>query len=166
VGLDESPSTQTVTLDNQALTVTDWNSGNPIVSIPTDIQLKWGRTDLDLVVTDDTGSVTLQNVTLLPETGWEYIDFNGTPPGPETESGYELVQTDYAYDMVLGDQWIFKSETGLSYDSQTLPTLNPPTTVTSQYRFWNNLAGSMSIKTTYTIAQKPLLSNGAFTHPA
>jgi hypothetical protein len=165
-GLDAVPTVQTITLGGEALTILNWNNGNPIVSIPVDIQLKWGRTDLQLAVTDDTGTVTLNNVTLSPEAGWEYVDFNGTPPGPQTESGYELAQTDYGYSMVLGDQWIFKSESGLSYDAQTLPTLNPPATITSEYRVWNDSSASLSVKTTYTIAQKPIVSNGAFSRSA
>ena len=162
-GLDSAPTVQTATLDGEALTITDWNSGSPIVTIPVDIALKWGRTDLELVVTDDTGSVTLNNVTLSAEAGWEYVNFSGTAPSAGTESGYELVQADHSYALLAGDQWIFESETGLSYDVDTLPTVNPPATITSEYRYWNDSAGTLSAKTAYTIAQKPTLTLGSFT---
>lgn len=162
-GLDSAPATQTVTLGGESLTITDWNSGSPIVTIPVDIALKWGRTDLDLVVTDDTGSVTLNNVTLSAETGWEYVNFSGTVPGAGTESGYEVVQTDFTYNLTSSDQWIFESETGLSYDTDTIPTVNPAATITSQYRYWRDDTGAMSAKTAYTIAQKPTLTLGSFT---
>ena len=161
--LDTNPSTQIVTLGGQALVVIDWNSGDPIVGVPVDIQIKWGRTDLDLVITDDTGSVTLSNITLLTEAGWEYVEFSGTVPAAGAESGYGLVQADLTYDMVAGDQWLFKSETGLIYDTETLPRLTPPATLTSEYRVWNDTLEAISVKTAYTIAQKPLLSSGGFT---
>ena len=128
-----------------------------------DIALKLGRTDLQLAVTDDTGTVTLDNITLGAESGWEYVNFSGTIPGAGTESGYELVQTDFTYNLVSGDQWIFESETGLSYDTETIPTVNPAATITSQYRYWNDSAGTMSAKTAYTIGQKPILTSGSFT---
>lgn len=161
--LDTNPSTQIVTLGGQPLVVIDWNSGDPIVGVPVNIQIKWGRTDLDLVITDDTGSVTLSNITLLAEAGWEYVAFSGTAPGAGTESGYELAQTDFGYNMVAGDQWIFKSETGLSYDTETIPIVTPAATLTSEYRVWDDTLGAISVKTAYTIAQKPLLSSGLFT---
>jgi len=163
VGLDASPSTQTITLGGQALTVTSWNSGNPIVTIPVNIALKLGRTDLQLSVTDDTGAVTFDNVTLSPEAGWEFVNFSGTAPGAGAESGYETVQTDFTYNLTSADQWIFESETGLSFDADTLPAVIPAATITSQYRYWRNGTGAMSAKTAYTIAQKPLISSGSFT---
>ena len=162
-GLDSAPTVQTATLDGEALTITDWNSGSPIVTIPVDIALKWGRTDLQLAVTDDTGTVTLNDITLSAEAGWEYVNFSGTAPSAGTESGYELVQADHSYALLAGDQWIFESETGLSYDVDTLPTVNPPATITSEYRYWNDSAATMSAKTAYTIAQKPTLTLGSFT---
>ena len=161
--LDINPLTQSATLDGEALIITDWNGGNPIVSVPASIAIKRGRTDLALVVTDDSGSITLVNVTLLSEAGWEYVEFSGTVPGAGTESGYELAQSDFGYNMVAGDQFIFKSEPGLSYDTETIPRVALAATLTSEYRVWDDTLGAMSAKTSYIIAQKPLLSSGGFT---
>jgi len=161
--IDISPIIQVVQLDGQALTITDWNGGDPIITVPAGIAIKRGRTDLDLVVTDDTGSITLPNVTLLSEAGWDYVEFSGTVPDGSTQPGYIAVQADYAYDMIAGDQWLFKNETGLSFDADTVPTLNPERTITSEYRVWDDTSQTMTVKTSYNIAQVPKLSSGSFT---
>ena len=137
--LDTAPTVQTVTLGGEPLTVTDWNSGNPIVNIPTHINLNWGAAHT-LSITDDTGTVTLEGVTLSAPTGWEEITFTTAPNPSTTESFYELSQTDADvgnFTAATGDILAFESQTGLTVDGQTIPVVDPPATVSGSYKWWD-----------------------------
>ena len=161
LGMDASPTVKTASLGGQPLVVVSAGETGWVVSVPAGIALKWGET-YQLVLTDDSGSVLLNNVTLSPEAGWQFINFSGTIPSVSTKSGYEVVKADYAYDMLAGDQWLFKSEIGLSFNVETVAALNPQRTITTEYRVWNDTLATMSAKTSYNVAQKPKLSSGGF----
>lgn len=152
--LDTSPATQTVTVGGEAATVDNWNSGDPIITIPLHIDLEWGVAH-DIVVTDDTGSETLVGEVLAIPAGWEIAIFNGTPPDPATtESFYEYAQTDADVGnvtMAVDDELAFESATGLSVDVQTIPTVSPPSTVTGAYKIWDDSLGTWSTVSDYTI---------------
>ena len=153
-GLDASPATQTVELGGEALTVTNWNSGAPFVTIPDDIDLAWGQT-YTLSITDDTGTVTLSNVTLSAPAGWDTVKFSSAPNTTDTESFYEEAISDAGlggggFTMAAGDVLAFETATGLTVDSQTIPSISPPATVTGAYKIYDTSAGTWTSESTYT----------------
>lgn len=157
VSLDASPTTQTATLGGETITVTNWTATAVTVDIPADIDLQWGTATNQLALTDDTGTVTLDNVTLSIPTGWETVAYNGTAPDPgTTESFYEYAQTDTGlggggFTMAATDILAFESATGLTVDNQTIPVVDPPSTVTGGYKIWDVSIGTWTDESTYTI---------------
>lgn len=149
--LDAAPTIQTVTLGGEALSVTNWNNGSPVVDIPLHIDLEWGQA-YTLSVTDDTQTVTLANVTLSGPSGWSSVTFTGAPAGT-SDSFYEEAQTDAEVGnltMIAGDILVFEDATGLTVDGQTIPTIDPAATVTGGYKIWDVSAGSYTGLSTYT----------------
>ena len=168
VGMDSSPTVKTATLGGESLTVVSAGETSWVVSVPEAIILKWGEGDYDLVLTDDTGSVTLNNVTLSAATGWEYVNptfASGAPNTSTTESAYELVLNDLVLTMIAGDQFQWETVTGLSFESdQTIASVIPAAAVTaSTYKFWDDSAGTLSAETAFNVYQKPILTAGSFT---
>lgn len=153
IGIDSSPSTQTITLGGEALTVTDWNSGDPIVTIPLHINLQWGQV-YQLALTDDTGTTTLNGITLTAPAGWTQVVYDGTAlDEAATESFFEHAKTDVdagSFTMVSGDILIFEDATGLTVDTQTLPSVDPAATVTGGYKIWDVSEATYTGLSTYT----------------
>lgn len=143
-----------VTLGGEALIV-NFNSNTVVnVDIPSDIDLRWGRTDLELVVTNTVGSGSLSNVTLSNQTGWEAVNYDGpAPDAPTTESFFEEAQTDTEILLTMGlnDLLAWETQTGLEVDAQTIPIVNPPATVSGSYRIWDESAGTWFGPSTFTI---------------
>lgn len=153
-GLDASPAVQTVTLGGEALTVTDWNGGSPIVTIPEGIDLQWGGT-YTLSVTDDTDTRNLTGVTLSAPAGWDTVIFSSAPNTTDTDSFYEEAISDAdlgggGFTMAAGDVLAFETASGLTVDSQTIPTISPPATVTGAYKIYDVSAGVWTSESTYT----------------
>lgn len=162
-GLNVDPTTQSVTLGGEALTVTNWNSGNPIVTVPSNIDLLYGS-NYELVITDDTGSVTFGTlVTLEIPSGWSLTTFNGSAPDPvETESIYEEAQTDSDlsnYTMQANDVVAYSSisvisgDAGatLSIDAQTIPVVSGFASITFSVKIWKNIEQAWTGTSTFTI---------------
>ena len=129
-----------VTLGGEALPITGTPTQSAInVSIPAFIDLEWNTADNDLVVTDQTGALTLSNVTLSAPTGWETVVFDGTIPDlASTSSYYEGAIDDLGYTALTGDILAFTSSTGLTVNESGLyPTIDPPATSTGSYKFWS-----------------------------
>lgn len=137
--LDTNPTVKTATLGGKALTVTNWNAGMPVVDIATHIDLRPGI-GYQLAVTDDTGTVTLDNVMLVAPIGWLEIIWDGTIPDlPSTKSLYESSITDAEignYTMIAGDVPIYETMADLTYDAQTKPIIFPPHDVTHSFKIW------------------------------
>ena len=147
--LDTGPVTQTATLGGQALTITNWNSGSPIVDIPLHINLEWGQT-YQLDVTDDTGTVSLTGVTLSPATGWEQVTYDGSTP-PVGDVGFvSQALADLGITMAAGDSWMFESATGMTVALDGSVVVDPPVTVTGSYKVWDVSAGGYSALSSYT----------------
>ena len=143
-----------VTLGGESLTLNSNNNTVVNVDIPTDIDLRWGRTDLDLVVINTVGSGTLSNVTLSNQVGWETVSYDGpAPDAPTTESFFEEAQTDSEILLTMGlnDLLAWETQTGLEIDAQTIPVVNPPATVSGSYRIWDESAGTWFGPSTFTI---------------
>lgn len=154
VGLDASPTTKTATLGGESLTVISAGETSWTVDIPLHINLEWGSTTNDLVLTDDTGSVTLNNVTLSAPTGWETVTFTSAPDAGTTESFYEYAQTDADvgnFTAAVNDILAFESQSGLTVDSQTIPTVSPPATVTGDYKWWDVSLSTWTNVSSFTI---------------
>lgn len=158
-GIDAASVTQSVTLGGETLTITNWATDAITVAIPASIGLKWGRTDLQLAVTHDGGTTTLDNVTLSAPAGWETVTFTTAPDEASTESFYEHAKTDATlggggYTMVAGDVLAWTTSTGLTIDGQTIPTVSPAATVTGSYKIWDDTLSTWSSTSTYTITDQ------------
>lgn len=148
-GLDASPATQTATLGGETLTVNSWSATSVNVDIPLHIDLEWGSTTNQLALTDDTGTVTLENVTLSTPTGWETVTFTSAPNIGTTSSFYEEAITDIPFTAATSDTLAWESATGLTVDGQTIPVVSPPVTVTGDYKWWDDSAGSWTSVSSY-----------------
>lgn len=154
VGLDASPTTQTATLGGESLTVNSWSDTTVNVDIPLHIDLEWGTTTNQLALTDDTGTVTLENVTLSTPTGWETVTFTSAPDSVSTESFYEKAQTDSEvgnFTMSANDILAWESASGLTIDAQTIPIVEPAATVTGAYKIWDDSLNTWTDVSSYLI---------------
>jgi hypothetical protein len=165
VGLDASPATQTATLGGESLTVNSWSATAVNVDIPLHIDLEWGSTTNQLALTDDTGTVTLNNVTLSAPTGWETVTYNGTAPNPATtESFYEYAQTDVevgSFTMATNDILAWETQTGLTVDVQTIPIVDPPVTVSGAYKIWDDSLSTWTSVSSFTITDGGTFGGGS-----
>ncbi len=140
-----------VTLGGESLVVNSNTATTINVDVPLSIDLLWGTTSNQLSVTDEVGTLTLDNVTLTLPTGWETVLFDGSIPAElNTESFYEEAKTDLSFTMVSGDILAFESSAGLSVDTGTYPTITPPNTVTGDYKIWSTNLSSWTTTSTYT----------------
>jgi hypothetical protein len=145
----------TVTLGGESLTVTGTPTTTSIdVTVPTGIDLKWSEL-YQLAVTDNTGTITRNSITLAPQSGWSTQTYNGTAPNPTTtESFYEYAQTDATVGnitMASGDVLAWEAQTGMTVDGQTIPVISPAATVTGAYRIWDDTLQTWSSESTFTI---------------
>lgn len=160
-GFDTSPSTRIVTLSDgtntEALTITNWNSGQPIVTVPLDIDLLWGDKTLELQITDDQGTATFgTSVMLAMLSGWGNANFTGTIPDPNTTASFaELVLATLELTAAAGDILTFETDPALSIDNQWIPNVNPAQTITGSYKVWDASANTYTGSTEYTIQEMP-----------
>lgn len=133
-----SPAVTSATLGGEALTITSWNSGQPIVDVPANINLEYEQ-NYDLVLTGDADTATLVGVTLSIIPGYTQIVFNGDlPPIGTTRSYGGLSASDSEtgnFAPAVDDILIYQDATGLSVDAQLLPTVSPAATVAGVYYF-------------------------------
>ncbi|MCG7904410.1 MAG: hypothetical protein JAY60_18535 [Candidatus Thiodiazotropha weberae] len=139
-----------VTLGGEALTIDAQNNGNPICTIPTDINLLWGNT-YSLVVTDPSGTVSADH-TLSARSGWEIVNWVGPAPDTATtESFYEIAISDFGITADTGDQLQFSSATGLTVDGQWVPTVSPAASRSGTYAVYDASATARSAEATYNV---------------
>ena len=163
-GLDTNPTTQIVTLGGEACTITNWNSGSPIYTIPADIDLKWGVATYQLAVTDDTGTVTLNNQTLLDQTGWDSVDYDGPAPGASEEGFVKAALDDLTITMEVGADQVKLTETiNMTVGGDLVITIVPPDTKTGSYAIWDDSAGAWSTVSSFTFAEEPTLTSPGLT---
>tara|TARA_R110000822_G_scaffold15369_7_gene52986 strand:+ start:2769 stop:5450 length:2682 start_codon:yes stop_codon:yes gene_type:complete len=156
--LDATPTVQLATLGGESLVVLDWNGGQPILEAPLHISLKWEEL-YDLVLTDDTGSVTLTDVTLLTPATWTVVELTDIPNTVDTESFYEVAQTDAGvgnFTMVVGDILAYENATGLTVDGFTYPTIGPPLSVAGDYKIYD-----ISLATWTTVGSYSWIDGGS-----
>ncbi|MBT3042204.1 MAG: cadherin repeat domain-containing protein [Candidatus Thiodiazotropha sp. (ex Codakia orbicularis)] len=164
-GLDAAPTTQTVTVTDgthsDTCTITNWNSGSPIINV--DCELPPGSYDIQ--VTDDTGTVTLQDQTLLIETGYEEIVFSGTTPPVDEESLPRETPVDHPTipEIVAGDSWGVESQADVTWDTDGQAVIDPAGDHTLNYWFWDDSTGVMYSGETIVIGEIPVLSNPTLT---
>lgn len=163
---------ESVTADTSQLFTTDVVSTTITTDIPSDIDLKWGET-YDLDVTHDGGTTTLSGVTLEPQTGWEYVNLASLNPNAGTDYlGGDVATLEYhartdtglgggGYTAVVGDQFAWTTSTGLTFDGQTVPVVDPAATVTGSYKVWSDALQSWSATSTYTITDDGIYTGGA-----
>jgi hypothetical protein len=162
-GIDAASVTQAVTLGGESLTITNWATDAITVTIPASINIKWGRTDLQLAVTHDGGTTTLDNVTLSAPSGWETVTLTSLNPNAGTDylngdiATFEYhARTDASlggggYTMIVGDVLAWTTSAGLTVDGQTVPVVDPAATVTGSYKIWDDTLATWSSTSTYTI---------------
>lgn len=125
------------------------------VTIPTDIALKWGRTDLDLVLTDQTGPLTLSNVTLSPRANWGAIDLASLHAvnnefGNPIKSYRTVALTDLAFTAAVGDQLQYETNAALAVDNEWIPTIDPAQDVTTTYAIYDDSLGVRTAEASVT----------------
>ncbi|MEW8042032.1 MAG: cadherin repeat domain-containing protein [Candidatus Thiodiazotropha endolucinida] len=162
-GLDTAPTTQTVTVTDgthsDTCTITNWNSGDPIINI--DCALPPGSYDIQ--VTDDTGTVTLSGQTLLIETGYEEITYNGSTPPANEESLEAGTISDYGFTPVANDKWGVTSHANVTWFADGQADINPAGTHTLPYWAWDESTGTMHTGQSIIIGEVPVLTNPALT---
>ncbi|MEW8025536.1 MAG: cadherin repeat domain-containing protein [Candidatus Thiodiazotropha sp.] len=164
-GLDIAPTTQTVTVTDgthsDTCTITNWNSGDPIINI--DCALPPGAYDIQ--VTDDTGTVTLSGQTLLIETNWEEVVFDGNTPPANQESLSEGSLEDFPAipEIVAGDSWGVQSHADVTWQANGSVIILPAGEHTLSYWFWDDSTGVMYSGETIVIGERPDLTSPTLT---
>ncbi|MEW8105050.1 MAG: cadherin repeat domain-containing protein [Candidatus Thiodiazotropha endolucinida] len=164
-GLDTAPTTQTVTVTDgthsDTCTITNWNSGDPIINI--DCALPPGAYDIQ--VTDDTGTVTLSGQTLLIETNWEEVVFDGNTPPANQESLSEGSLEDFPAipEIVAGDSWGVQSHADVTWQANGSVIILPAGEHTLSYWFWDDSTGVMYSGETIVIGERPDLTSPTLT---
>ena len=156
VGRDLTPTNQEMTLGGVPLTIVQWDADALLVSALEPIDLLWGGL-YTLRGVDDTDPRLLNDVRLLAPVGWDTVVFSGAPDGVETDSFYEFAQSDAGlggagYTMQPGDVLAYQTASGLTVDSETVPSVVPPATVTAAYKIFDSTNGVWSQESSYTIA--------------
>lgn len=150
------PTGITLTLGGQAIILNNWNSGQFTVNIPLEINILGGTTTNQLLLNYTGlagGAITIDNVTLSQNASRTQIALAVIPDEALTESYYEYAKTDTevgSFTMVVGDVLVFENATGLTVDDRTLPSIDPPMTVTGGYKIWDTSAGTFTPLSTYT----------------
>lgn len=143
------------TLGGESITINSNTDTTVSVTIPAAIALKWGTTTSTLSLTVGASNPTLSNVTLSPESGWEIVTFNGTTPDAgSTESFAEYAASDTtvgSYTLLVNDVLAWETQSGLSVDVQTIPTVSPAATVTGAYKIWKDATSTWTAESTFTI---------------
>lgn len=139
--------------NNEALTVTNWNAGQPIVDVPLAIDLKWGNAALTLEVTDDNGTATLSPVLLQAASGWGSVELTSVPTPGTTESFAEITVADLGITAAAPDVLAFELDIALSVDGQWIPTVNPAQDLSGSYKVWDDSAHGYTATATYNIIE-------------
>lgn len=139
-----------ITLGGESLTVDAQNNGNPICTIPSSINLKWGQS-YNLVVTDITGSEQL-STTLQARAGWEIVEWVGPAPDTgTTESFYEEAIEDFSITAGAGDQLQHTTAASMTVDGQWIPTVSPAGSRSGTYAVWDESASTRSSEAAWSI---------------
>lgn len=139
-----------ITLGGESLTIDAQNNGNPICTISSDINLKWGQS-YDLVVTDITGAEQL-NTTLQARAGWEIVEWVGPAPDTgATESFYEEAIEDFSITAGAGDQLQHTTAANMTVDGQWIPTVSPAGARSGTYAVWDESASTRSSEAAWSI---------------
>lgn len=168
-GIDFDLPISSVTIGGESCTVTGTPTTTNIdVTVPATINLKWSQ-QYTLEVTDNTGPLTLNGVTVGPRANFEQVTYNGSAPNPvNTESFYEYAQTDAGvgnYTMISGDVLAWESQTGMTVDGQTIPVINPAATVSGTYLIWDDTLSTWKSDSTFTILNSgEIVAMTAFTN--
>lgn len=127
-------------------------------NVPADAALKWGES-YTVTVTQDSGPVTYDTVTLTPPDGWTFVNFASIPTlssnPAEPGSIYEAL-TNYAplsnYTMQVGaDQLAFQSAPELTMNDDTTFVVNPARDLTIQAKVWKDATSEWTSEFTIQI---------------
>lgn len=154
------PAGLVLQLNGKALTLETWNSGQPRVTVGDHIDIRWGRTDLQLSMNYTglvDGPITLDNVTLQGLPNWIEATFNGVVPDVVgTESFQEHAQYDPEvgnYEMLINDVVLLEQIGDVVVDEQTIITKSSGT-ATGSFKIWRDAIGSHTGVSTYTITDE------------
>jgi hypothetical protein len=162
-GLASSPSSPTATLGGESLVISNWNSGQPILDIPLDLDVAHD-TNLTLSLFDGTTTLTLDNVQVAVADGWEFVAFDGTIPNTTTtESFYEYIISELGITPVATDRFEFTSSTGLTVDTELQFEVSPPADASGNLKIYH--AGSWTLGD-YVITDAGLPASFGITHDA
>lgn len=132
-----------VTLGGEACTL----NGNTDIAIDIDIPLHINvphDSNLDLIVTDETGSLTLSNVQVTANSSWAVVEITAIPDEAETDSVIEFAKSDADlsnFVAEVGDSFAYENQAGLTIDSLGVPIIEPPTTVNTSLKFFDASVG-------------------------
>lgn len=140
----------TVTLGGESLTIDAQNNGNPICTIPTNINIKWAQS-YNLAVTDPYVTEQL-STTLNARTGWEVVEWVGPAPDTgTTESFYEEAIADFSITADTGDQLQHTTAANMTVDGQWIPTVSPAGSRSGTYAVWDESASARSSEAAWSI---------------
>lgn len=168
--LDVNPTTQNILLGGQALTVTDWSTDDPVVTIPLHIALDWDR-PYTFSAEDDAGVVTFgTQVTLAKPATWSVVEFTDVTIPTDT-AGTETVQEHTPSDttigsitLAVGDRIAFATTTGLTIGADGSVQVVPAASVSIPYKIWDASANAwtpvstLNINNTGAAAAPPLFA--------
>jgi len=129
-------------ISGEDLTVTDWNGGDPIVTIPLHIALEWEQ-DYTVEVTDDSGAVTLPNITLSTPTDWEWITYDGLAHVDDVGFVAQAL-ADLSITMVAGDIFAIEKSANMTVNDSGSVTIDPASTVLGAYKIWDVSASAFT----------------------
>ncbi|MCG7904618.1 MAG: cadherin repeat domain-containing protein [Candidatus Thiodiazotropha weberae] len=161
-GLDAAPTTQTVTVTDgthsDTCSINTWSA--TAINIDVDCVLPPGTYDIQ--VTDDTGTVTLADQTLLIESNRDHVVYDGTPtPAGQESLGNEWF-ADHGVTAVTDDQYGIVQHAAVTWNSAGQAVIDPLQTVSVAYWAWDDSTGTMYTGT-LTIAEEATLTNQTLT---
>lgn len=155
--LDVNPSTQIILLGGAPLTVTDWSTDDPVVTIPQEISLNWGQS-YTLTVEGDNGVVTFATQVMLNKPAlWSIMTFDGSAIPVDTV-GTETIQEHVPLDattgnitLALNDIFAFETTAGLTINNDGSVEVSPAGNISIPYKIWDISANAWTALSTLNI---------------
>jgi hypothetical protein len=122
------------------------------INVPLHADIKWGSSNNQLSIEDDTGIVLLENVTFSASPDATSIVQTGIPD-PAKASYHEYAKTDAEignFTSAISDTLIFENQSGLSVDGETVPTIDPAADKSGWYKFWDESLGAHTPVSSYS----------------
>lgn len=145
---------RSATLGGQALTITDWNGGSPIITVPFGINKKWDTLHT-LTVTDDAGAVNFGTpVTLEAPPTYDWIEYTYAPI-PNDVGYVAQALNDLGITMAITDFFAIEQASGMTVLGDGSVEIAPAADKTGSYKIWDQSENTFTSLSTYNWTNGP-----------